>query len=870
MGFTPSISRYRDRYWYFALQPALLHAQDDGQIFEEITVTGSRIARTSNLDTTAPIQVITSEDILNLGRYSVADALRSSTANSFGSFVPSSGSSAQSQATVDLLGVGPERTLVLLDGRRLPGSPSYGGTAVNVNQIPMAMVESIEILKGGASAIYGSDAIAGVVNIRLKRDFDGFEVAFNQQEPADTGGEAHDFSVVTGSSGERSRFLFAYEHHQQKPIFERDRPYTAASLIDTDGDGAFDTNIGVSAYGAAILNPVTEFWEPSPLCEELTATVPGFVGVIEPTPVSENRYCGYAYADIAANQASTNRDSIFFNSEYDLNDQAVIFLRALFTHNRSFGRFAPAADVWPGGGVPANSPHNPYDEVVSGLFRWYQVGNRDNTVDDYTQDYIAGIRGTLMDNLDYEVYFHHNTTDNKAVGEYYLSGAGVAYNLANDIDFGSEEGVENLRTTTLTQDFTRFDQVYAGAGFEAGATLAGRIGHYLGAEGFDIRYRSTVDGQSAAGLVGGSAGNNSGLDREIWAVFYEALVPLPQNMELEFAVRYDDYSDFGDSTSPKIALTWRPFDEFMLRGSWGQGFRAPSLEQLSQADSFAADFAKDYVACDSLGVSLAECPEAQFRTFRRANPDLDAETSTFINIGGVYETSRVTLALDLFDLEIEDAIRFVPIQDLILSELVGAPNPDPQRLTIDRVTSGFEQPEFTTSTINGPGLNIQGINLSGLYMLEQRFGTLDFNLETTYFLKWEEDNYAGGPIQDKAGFELQPEYRAQFTTTWRFTNHTLAWNMDYIPSTSGFETPDPNDPASGILITNERNDDFLIHNITYSFDGGPWGQYRFGVRNLTDEDPVLNAQGEYANVYDQLYSAGHIGRLYSVGATWQF
>lgn len=851
------------------LMPGVTVAQEAGErVVEEVVVTGSRIKR-SNAVSTSPIELITSQDFIDAGRFSVADALRSSTANSFGSFVPASGSSSQSQATVNLLGVGSERTLVLLDGLRLPGSPSLGGTSVNINQIPMAMVESIEVLKGGASAVYGSDAIAGVVNIKLKENYEGLEISVNTQKPNDPGGEASDFSLVTGISSDKGNITFAYEHAEQKPIFDTDRPYTAPSVRDTDGDGIFDTNIGISNFGASILNPTTELWEASPLCDELTATVPGFVGEIEGFPNDANRYCGYAYSGVSANQASTNRDSIFVNASYEITEDMNFFGRALFTHNESFGRYAPAAAPWLGG-VPVGSEHNPYDESVQGQFRWYQLGNRDGNVSDYSQDYIAGLEGTFLNDFEYEIYYHHNTTDNKQVGEFYLSFSGLFYNIYAGNDLGSESGLNNMKATTLTQDRNRFDQLYAGISFEALELAGGTATHYVGAEGFQVDYQSIVDAQSEAGLIGGSAGNSAGQGRDIWAVFYETLLPVVDQVEVELAIRHDKYSDFGSKTSPKVAVTYRPVDELMLRGSIGKGFRAPELEQLSQADSFAADFATDYVACAANGTSVSECPENQYNTTRQANPNLDAETSTFINAGVVYGRDNFNISFDIFDLEIEDAIRFVPIQDLVLIELTGASNPDASLLEVDRTTLGPNNPEFRTSTINGPGLDILGWTLSTDYLLETTTGMFSFDFETTYFVDWVEDNFAGGPTQNKAGWSLQPKFRSQFTTTWTSGDHSLAWNIDYIPATSGFETPLPNQPTSGILTENEKNDSFMTHNITYTYDAGDWGAYRFGIRNLTDEDPILNSQGQYADQYDTLYSAGHIGRLFSVGASWSF
>ena len=853
-------------------------AQNDAdEIVEEteVTVTGSRITRSSNLDTTVPVSSISIEQIKDYGRYSVADTLRNSTANSFGSFVPSSGSTAQSQATVNLLGVGSARSLVLLDGKRLPGSPSLGGTSINVNQIPLAMVKNIDILKGGASAVYGSDAIAGVVNIQLRDQFEGFQISVNDQIADDDGGETTDYSLLAGWNTDRGNVVFAYEHQEQTPIFDRDRPYTAPSVLDTDEDGVFDTNIGVSTFGAAIQNPDTNLWEPSPECDRLTAEVPGFVGVVETSPTSENRYCGFAYAGVSANQASTNRDSIFINADYELDDNHELFLRGLVAHNQSFGRYAPPAAFWPGAGVPANSANNPYDVEVPGRFRWYQIGNRDAVVDDYSFDYLGGIRGDFGDfgvfkDVSYEAYYHHNTTDNKSVGKFYLSGSGVAFNLQNDIDFGSAEGVNNLRATTLQEDRNRFDQYFAGVNFLAGSLPGGDIAHFFGGEGINVDYSSVVDAQSEAGRIGGSAGNSSGAERDIFAFFYENELPITEQLTGEFAIRYDKYDDFGSEISPKFALRYAITDELQARASYGAGFRAPSLEELSQADSFAADFATDWVGCELLGVDPVDCTEEQYNTTRQANRDLEPETSDFFNIGLAYETDNVQVAFDFFDLQIDNAIRFVPIQDLILAELIGAENPDPDFLVIERSETDPENPEFRTGSVNGPGLDIQGLTLDSAYQLDTNFGLFDFRFNSTYFLSYEEDNFVGGPLQDKSGFELQPEYRAQFTTVYSMGDHGLAWNIDFVPSTSGFELPEFNDVGqpTGFVSENESNSSFTVHNVTYTYNHERWGEYRLGVRNLFDKDPILNQQGEYANGYDELYSNGHIGRLFLLGATW--
>ena len=154
----------------FAFSTTFVSADEDEaeDTVEEVVVTGSRIAR-AETDGASPIIAVTAEDIRATGEMSLAEVLRQSSVNSFGSFQPASGSTAQSQATISLRGAGAGRTLVLLDGKRMAGSPSYGGVANNINSIPFSAVERVEILTDGGSALYGSDALAGVVNVIMKK-----------------------------------------------------------------------------------------------------------------------------------------------------------------------------------------------------------------------------------------------------------------------------------------------------------------------------------------------------------------------------------------------------------------------------------------------------------------------------------------------------------------------------------------------------------------------------------------------------------------------------------------------------------------------------------------------------------------------------
>ena len=245
----------------FALSAPVL-AQDSvdeaGEPLEEIVTTGSRIKRSTNTNS-QEIITFTIEDMELSGDISVADALRSSTMNSLGSFRESSGNSAQSNATVNLRGVGAARSLILLNGRRVVGSPSLGGGGtVNLNMIPFSAVDRIEVIADGASAIYGSDAIAGVVNVILKKNYDGMRFSARYGDRENDDGSETGFSMMTGASNDRGSVTMGLEWDTRDPIFDADRDFTKASWFDADGDGyieGYAETVGTSFYGYTVFNP---------------------------------------------------------------------------------------------------------------------------------------------------------------------------------------------------------------------------------------------------------------------------------------------------------------------------------------------------------------------------------------------------------------------------------------------------------------------------------------------------------------------------------------------------------------------------------------------------------------------------------------
>ena len=218
-------------------------SEDAAATLDTIEVTGSRLKR-ADIEGAVPVIVIDRAQIDASGDVSVADVLRDSTFASFGNFKPQSGSSAQSLATIDLRGVGSGRTLVLIDGRRAPTNPMSASSGTDLNAIPLAAVERIEILSDGASAVYGSDAIGGVVNVILRKDFNGAEIRYGIGSTEVTGGDLQDMSVVFGSSSDRTRVIGGAASSKRGMVFTRDQIGGQGLGVSTYGNNYYDWNTG--------------------------------------------------------------------------------------------------------------------------------------------------------------------------------------------------------------------------------------------------------------------------------------------------------------------------------------------------------------------------------------------------------------------------------------------------------------------------------------------------------------------------------------------------------------------------------------------------------------------------------------------------
>jgi len=838
-----------------ALTAAPVSAHDDEEEessdLDRVQVTGSRIKRT-DLEEALPVTVIDREMIELSGESNAADLIRNLPFNSLGSYRPQSGSSFGGVAEVSLRGLGAGRTLVLVNGRRLPKAPLTGGSN-DLSMIPMGAIERMEILSDGASAVYGSDAIGGVINVVLRNDFEGAEIMVGRAEVDPEGGDRGEGYVTFGASSDTSSIIGGASWNDRDIIFARDFPWyePGASIYSQN----FTTLTNYPGFGW-----VDDFnWTALPgACDGLTDA---FYTIPSPTSLTGER-CAFDFASVSADEASIKNESGFLRADHQFAEGWTVFSDIMFTKSKSFGRYAPVPDstyfgapatAAPFGGVPLtpespNNPTNPdsplYDpslgldpQPVNIWHRFDALGNRDNFIDSEMYDLLAGIRGEVGPA---EVEAGARWTRNKVfdIGYNYLVRS-TAFDYMEDGTYdlsdphGNPDEVLNAMKATISR-IAHYDQkeLYASAAFDMFETKVGPVQWFFGGEYREEDYADQYDSLSEAGQIGGSAGNSAAGTRDITSFFFESLVPVMDNLELSFAGRYDDYNDYGSDFSPKVSVRFEPADGYVLRASYGEGFRAPALNLLSAKDSFSADSVNDPQSCVNQGQD-PDC-SLQINAWRIANPELGSETSEQYSVGFAFQpTGWFDGSLDYYSIEITDRIAFFSSQALINRELAGDPTPPGLGVTrtpngsISRIDTGYGN----EGTVENSGLDL---NLRARW--DFAGGEFAHQLNASTLLEYKIDG--GRDLVDDPGV---PATRATLVNQYAWGDFSFAYNINYIADQC-------DDIIDGQCEGHVPS--WITHDVQANYFT-PWnGKISVGARNVGNKMPPLNVGNVGSRDYD--------------------
>lgn len=826
----------------------VLAQESEEAVRDRIVVTGTRIAR-DDLDGALPVQVIDRATIEASGQTSVADLLRNQPINQGGSFRPQSGSTGQAAATLSLRALGAGRTLILIDGRRAPTAPNLG-SGQDLNSIPLAAVERIEILSDGASAIYGSDAIGGVVNIITRRDFTGAELMIGVSDPKRPGGDTREASAIFGAASDRGQVMAGVSNNRRDIVFQRDREWSAGR-----GASVFSNNFFVP--GAGFLNVPGR-----------GSIVPGAGCTGEGFFTSAVR-CFYDFTLVAADEAEIENQSLFMRGRYDIDDNWTAHLNSSITRVQSFGRYAPVpSSPWLVGGfgfpvLPVGSPNHPAtpptqgglnpaweeyqgvaDQTLLFLHRFAANGPRDTSSDGHVYDLDFFVTGTVG-NFDVEFGARRVESQYHELGRNYIVSAlaqpAFDRGLYNIYDpFNVPQEVLQSFTATIGRDAKFVSREYralmTGDLFEM---AHGPVGFAVGAEYRDEVYADIFDDLQASGNITGAAGNSAFGDRDQWAVYGELLFPILDNLEVSVAGRYDDYSDFGSNFSPKVSMRWDALETLAFRASYGEGFRAPPLDLLSLQPSFSAASVVHVPTATFMG-NLDPTQSIQITTFVIANPDLGAETSEQFSMGVVWEPADwLSVTVDYWNISIDDRVAGIDAQQ-VLNCLEGLTANCPPGLSVFGPGAVGPDPSLGLGAQFGPGGNVVflqsgfaslgtvdtdgfDIGIRGNFDLND-FGRLRSEINASYL--WTQEVDGGNNV---SGQSRLPRWRAIWSNQWNWGDFGAAWNVNYIGSQSTAQSP---------LL--DRLSSWTTHDVQLSYFT-PWNsRISLGVDNLFDKDPVLD------------------------------
>ncbi|OHE80473.1 MAG: hypothetical protein A2X76_03975, partial [Lysobacterales bacterium GWF1_69_6] len=722
----------------------------------------------------------------------------------------------------------------------------------DLNAIPLAAVERIEILSDGASAVYGSDAIGGVVNVITRKDFNGAELRYGIGSTEVKGGDLEDMSVVFGSSSDRTRVIGGASASKRGMVFTRDQ----IGLVR-----------GISTYGNNYYD-WENFFDGDPTTSPIQA-VPGFDCTQGAFWEQSNGRCSFDFNSVAANEAKVGNKSVFLRADHQINDNWNVYGAANVTKVETFGRYAPGPGVvvvndgtpsdindgvacGPGGCAPGTT-----DGLPTYYFhRFAAAGNRDNFTDTTNSDYLIGFQGQLTDTIGLD--FGARRTDYKFIelGRGYVVTAlaqaaanSGAYDLADP--YGADPAVlAGIQATINRESRWQTDEIYGLVNFDVfemgGGTSNAVFGMEYREDTFVDQYDSLSEARDEFGnpAIIGSAGNSSGGSRDAKAAYFEWLLPFTSNFDITLAGRWDSYSDYGSDFSPKIAMRWQPLDTLTFRGSYGQGFRAPGLDILTQKPSFSAEPVNDPVSCVENGAP-STC-SLQVDTYYIANPDLSSEQSTQYSVGAVWDPLEwLDMSVDYYSIEVEDSISAISAQDIINSDLrPDLYGPIPPGLSITRGVSGAIR-EITAGYANQGTITTTGVDFRANTNFDfGNWGELRNQLTVSYIREYEVDDQRGSVI-DYAGRIGSPDLRASLYNTWTFGDFTAGWNVNYIDGQAnpggatdvgGYATNDvqlswkaPWNATMTIGATNvgDRYPELV------GFDGRPWNFYLYDAYGRT-------------------------------------
>ncbi|WP_369967913.1 TonB-dependent receptor plug domain-containing protein [Stenotrophomonas rhizophila] len=921
--------------------PALAGAQETPRTTTEldrVEVTGSRIKR-AEVEGQVPIQTLTRAEIERTGMNSIGEVLQQLTGsgsalnakfNSSGNFgFPPDGSGVGAgSAQVDLRHLGAKRVLVLVDGIRWvnESSASGVGAATDLNTIPLAIVERIEVLEDGASSLYGSDAIAGVVNIITRREFDGGQVTLNYGEYSKGDGTQKGVDLAWGTSGDRYTLFLGASWTKQDPVYARDREQSRFPIPGT----------GLAFGSGGIPQGRFAFVDPNTGAEQ---------DIVPNTGVSNPRYDGSAgcsrtddyhcftsadrfnFAEYNMVLTPSERKGIFGQFRFDITDNIQWYIKALGNRRESTNQAGPEPLFFGPDGATGNpladnivvsalNPYNPFgfDLVSSGNMsligrRPVEGGARIFEQEVNTQYFATGLVGQFETGSrswfwDVNGMYSKNKAEQTNYGSYDIFKVNMALgdpavcaatpgcvplNIFGGAGSITPAMLDWIQPVVRDRSQNELSLFTANLSSDLFNLPAGPVSFATGYEYRKYEGRYDPDPLTVIGHYNGVPSLPTSGSYDVNEAYLELSVPIfaksaiGEKLDLSLAGRYSDYSTFGGEFTPKYGLRWQVTNDFVLRTSYAEGFRAPSIGELygsaARADLQLFDPCSiglggtaprgNPANCAALGVpSGFQQANSQISVTTGGNAELDPERSRSFSAGFVWSpwfgndaswSERFDVEVTFYRHTIEGAIQAINAQtqlDLCVETL------DPVYCGgITRATTGAVS-SFNNRLTNLGSIKTDGWDVDLFWTFPQSdIGQFKLGWQNTFVGRYEALGAAGQRQPQKPGVEVAdssiPEWTSNATLSWALANWSASWTVRHISEL----TEDCGDAVAFPVCSNQLEgtntlDATTFHDLQvgYKVDWMKGLQLSAGLNNVFDKDPPIclscSLNGYDASTYD--------------------
>jgi iron complex outermembrane recepter protein len=878
--------------------PAL--AQQATQL-DRVEITGSSIKRLA-AEQSLPVTVLKADDLAKAGVSSAEQAVNFIAANQSSTGSTSSvGSSNGGAAFADLRGLGAERTLVLVNGKRMVNNP-YLSAAVDLNALPFGAVERIEVLTDGASAIYGTDAIAGVINFITRKEYKGVGVSADGSWPTTSGGGQNYTAGITAGAGSLSEqgwnVFGGISWRKQEALKAVERDYAKTAYMPEKG---FDKTSGTSFPGNYTQSGVSGTFNPSlPNCDP-------------PYSLHIGSVCRFDYVPFINIIPEQEQLSLIAKGSYAVNKDNTISLEYIQANNTLNTIISPTPvtnltvvpgnPFYPGAGSTPANPNAAFDPTKNVTVGWRQteVGGRAQETENKTNRIMLSWEGQYK-GWDYSMALFQSeaTVKNTFTGGYVnrtsiqngLSGLSGAPWL-NPFGAQSEAGSAYLQSSKILGQVQESNGTLrsftAQTSGEVAKLPAGPMMLAVGVEFMkdEAEYTNNFALIRQAASSGLELTEDSAGSRRDNAIMAELNIPITKELEANLALRYDDYSDFGGTWNPKASFRWQPTQALLFRGSYNTGFRAPTLQDVYAPTSitFTGNPYDDPLLCPGGvvntalgGIESRDCG-LQFQQQQGGNKDLKPETSKAWTLGfAVQPIDSLTIGLDYWNYKVADSIgptgeevifnnptgyaaQFVRCGQLTAAEAANLSN----------VCGGDASPN-TLAYIKNTQLNLGNYNTDGVDITAtwqgkpSDYGRFNFGWKGTYVMTYEYQLEKDAVYNNNLGVYFNGGPVARYRQVMNFGWQYGAWATQLVNRyTSAYrdQNTDENDQVRTVSGNN-------VWDLAVTWTGVKGLAVTAGLTNMFNKQPPYSNQGDGFQVgYDFRY-ANPIGRAFLLRGTYQF